>query len=230
MDGNIEKMQSLTGRIKGLGIDKTLTKKGMCAEAKATGEALAKKVNISDIVDDLTSVADDKPLSANQGRILKKQIDEIDPHYAENVIYDDTNVKDAIDKLSKAENIAYDEEKSVQGAIDEVSENVADVQTQIDDRYSNNIPNLTFPFTAPESGILTYCVAIGKATEGRCGCQLCVELASGGLRFHHCQGYCGEWSAVSFSIPLAKGDKVGVIDGSFVDTSGTLQDRCYFTY
>ena len=121
MNGNIENMQSLTGRIKGLGIDKTLTKKGMCAEAEATGKALATKVSITDIVDDVLSVATDKPLSANQGRLLKKQIDEIDPHNAENVIYGDTNVKNAIDKLSKAENISYDEEKSVQGAIDELS-------------------------------------------------------------------------------------------------------------
>jgi hypothetical protein len=120
MDGNIEKMQSLTGRIVGLGIDKTLTKKGMCAEAEAVGKALATKVSITDIVDDLLSVASDKPLSANQGRILKKQIDEIDPHYAENVIYKDTNVKDALDKVSKAENIAYDGDKSVQVAIDEL--------------------------------------------------------------------------------------------------------------
>ena len=129
MDGNIEKVQSLTGKIKTLAIDTTLTKKGMCAEAEATGEALATKVNISDIVDELTSVADDKPLSANQGRVLKKQIDEIDPHTAENVVYDNAdsgvdaeNVQGAIDKLSKAENIAYDEEKSVQGAIDELNE------------------------------------------------------------------------------------------------------------
>lgn len=98
MDGNIEKMQSLTGRIKSLAIDTTLTKKGMCAEAKATGEALATKLNITDIVDELTSVASDKPLSANQGRVLKKQIDEIDPHFAENVVYDESNVKDALDK------------------------------------------------------------------------------------------------------------------------------------
>ena len=99
MDGNIEKMQSLTGRIKGLGIDKTLTKKGMCAEAEAVGKALATKVSITDIVDDFLSVATDKPLSANQGRLLKKQIDEIDPHYAENVIYDETDVKSALDDI-----------------------------------------------------------------------------------------------------------------------------------
>ena len=106
MDGKLENMQSLTGKIKSLEIDTTLTKKGMCAEAKATGEALAKKVNTADIVDELTSVASDKPLSANQGRVLKKQIDEIDPHFAENVVYDESNVKDALDKT--------------QGAIDEL--------------------------------------------------------------------------------------------------------------
>ena len=131
MDGNIENMQSLTGRIKGLGIDKTLTKKGMCAEAEATGKALATKVSITDIVDDLLSVASDKPLSANQGRLLKKLIDEIDPHYAENVLYNDTNVKDALDKVSNAENIAYDGDKSVQGAIDEVKGAIGSTSTNL---------------------------------------------------------------------------------------------------
>ena len=121
MNGNLKNLQSLTGKIKSFKIDTTLTKKGMCAESKAVGDALAAKVNISDIIDDLLSVASDKPLSANQGRLLKKLIDEIDPHYAENVLYNDTNVKDALDKVSKAENIAYDGDKSVKGAIDEVS-------------------------------------------------------------------------------------------------------------
>ena len=99
MNGNLKNLQSLTGKIKSFRIDTTLTKKGMCAEAEATGKALATKVSITDIVDDLLSVASDKPLSANQGRLLKKQIDEIDPHYAENVVYDNTNVKSAIDGI-----------------------------------------------------------------------------------------------------------------------------------
>lgn len=99
MEGNLEQMQNITGKIKELEIDKTLSKKGKCAESKAVGEALATKVSITDIVDDLTSVADDKPLSANQGRVLKKQIDDVDPHYAENVGYGDTTVKDALDEL-----------------------------------------------------------------------------------------------------------------------------------
>lgn len=99
MEGNIEQMQNITGKIKSFEIDKTLSKRGMCAEAKATGEALATKVSKSDVVDNLISVETDKPLSANQGRLLKKQIDEIDPHNAENVVYGDTNVKSALDDL-----------------------------------------------------------------------------------------------------------------------------------
>lgn len=131
MNGNLKNLQSLTGKIKSFKIDTTLTKKGMCAESKAVGDALAAKVNISDIIDDLLSVASDKPLSANQGRLLKKLIDEIDPHYAENVLYNDTNVKDALDKVSKAENIAYDDEKSVQGAIDEIKGAIGDTSTNL---------------------------------------------------------------------------------------------------
>lgn len=102
MDGNLENMQNITGKIKSLEIDKTLSKKGKCAESKAVGDALATKVSITDIVDDLTSVSDDKPLSANQGRLLKRQIDDVDPHYAENMIYGDTNVKDALNNTHRA--------------------------------------------------------------------------------------------------------------------------------
>lgn len=40
-------------------------------------EFLATKVNISDVIDNLTSTHTNKPLSANQGRILKELIDEI---------------------------------------------------------------------------------------------------------------------------------------------------------
>lgn len=117
MDGNLKNTQSLTGKIKSLAIDTTLTKKGMCAESKSTGEALATKVNISDIVDDLISVTTDKPLSANQGRILKKQIDDIDPHYAENVIFDNT--------------IAGMYANNVQGAIDEIKSTVGYAKKQL---------------------------------------------------------------------------------------------------
>ena len=58
-------------------IDVTLTKRDQCAEAKATGEALEARVKKVDIVDNLTSDAADKPLSAKQGAELKRMIDEL---------------------------------------------------------------------------------------------------------------------------------------------------------
>lgn len=58
-------------------IDRTLSKKNQCAEAKATGDALEARVKKADIVDSLTSDAADKPLSAKQGAVLKQQLDEL---------------------------------------------------------------------------------------------------------------------------------------------------------
>ena len=96
---------------------------------------------------------------------------------------------------------------------------------------SHNIPNLTFPFTAPHSGMLTFCVASGMPNESLCGVQVCVTLASGELRFHHCKGFCDGWGAISFQIPLGKGDTISPIDGTYSGQyNGVLQDRCYFTY
>ncbi|SEJ49203.1 hypothetical protein [Pseudomonas sp. NFR16] len=45
------------------------------AQAAQSEQNVAHKVNVSDIVDGLTSTAVDKPLSANQGRILKGLVD-----------------------------------------------------------------------------------------------------------------------------------------------------------
>ena len=56
-------------------VDKTLTKDGHAADAKATGEAIEKMVKGADIVNDLTTSSPDKPLSAMQGVELKQQID-----------------------------------------------------------------------------------------------------------------------------------------------------------
>lgn len=58
-------------------LDDTLTKKGYSADAKATGDALNARVKTTDIVDNLSSDAADKPLSARQGAELMKRIDEL---------------------------------------------------------------------------------------------------------------------------------------------------------
>lgn len=108
INGNTEAKKSINGKVTVIPtIDKTLSKSGYSADAKVTGDALKKKVNTSDIVDNLTTNADNKPLSAKQGAELKRRIDDIDPHFAENVIYDNEN--------------GNFESKDVQGALDEIS-------------------------------------------------------------------------------------------------------------
>ena len=70
----------LRGKIANLSpyaLDKTLSVEGAGAESKAVGDALAKKVNISDIVNDLATLDTDKPLSAAQGVALKSFINEL---------------------------------------------------------------------------------------------------------------------------------------------------------
>lgn len=80
VSGNIssEETKVLRGKIRHVPvIDKTLLKPNQCAEAKATGDALEARVKKVDIVDNLTSDASDKPLSAKQGAELKRMIDEL---------------------------------------------------------------------------------------------------------------------------------------------------------
>lgn len=78
MSGNIEERVTLKGKLSQIpSIDKTLTKSGQSADAKVTGDALARKVNVTDIVDNCTTNADNKPLSARQGVELQRQIDEL---------------------------------------------------------------------------------------------------------------------------------------------------------
>ena len=79
MNGNTEAVkETLHGKIQVIPtIDKTLTKSGYSADAKVTGDALSKKVNISDVVDNLTTNNDKKPLSAKQGMLLQQQINEL---------------------------------------------------------------------------------------------------------------------------------------------------------
>ena len=76
--GNVEEAKSLNGKIHQIPkTDDTLTKSGYSADAKVTGDALTRKINYTDIVDNCTTNTDKKPLSAKQGVELQRQIDEL---------------------------------------------------------------------------------------------------------------------------------------------------------
>ena len=78
MEGNVDNqtLNRLKGKITSIPlVDETLSKNGYAADAKATGDGLAERVRKVDVVDNLNSTDSGKPLSANQGRELKKLID-----------------------------------------------------------------------------------------------------------------------------------------------------------
>ena len=69
----------LRGKISSLSpyaLDQTLSVAGSAAEAKAVGDALANKVEYNDIVDDLETDDSGRPLSAAQGVVLVRRINE----------------------------------------------------------------------------------------------------------------------------------------------------------
>lgn len=112
MDGaatSNETLNSIKGKVTRIPTpDKTLSKEGVPADAKTTGDALNARVRTTDIVDNLTSDATDKPLSAAQGKALKKQLDDMDISSAGGVDYNNTesglsatNMQSAIDEVAE---------------------------------------------------------------------------------------------------------------------------------
>ena len=123
MDGNATKnttLHNLNGKIVSIPrVDSTFSKEGFAADAKATGEALDARLKKADVVDNLTTEDADKPLSANQGKVIKEQLDKIN--------------------LSQASTVGYNNSESglsatnMQSAIDEVASDVKEQAGYIDD-------------------------------------------------------------------------------------------------
>lgn len=91
LKGAVEALKVLRGKVADFFvIDKSLSVSGACADAKATGETLSKKVNAADIVNNLESTQAGVPLSANMGRELnaniewvRNRMEEVEPIFGE---------------------------------------------------------------------------------------------------------------------------------------------------
>jgi hypothetical protein len=102
-------LQELRGKVQSIPqTDETLSLRGYSADAKAVGDALAEKTNKKDIIDNLSSDATDRPLSAYQGAVLKKMIGDVNLSEAGTVGYDNassglsaTNMQSAIDEVAE---------------------------------------------------------------------------------------------------------------------------------
>ena len=78
----------LRGKISSLSpyaLDQTLSVAGSAAEAKAVGDALANKLEYNDIADDLETNDDKRPLSAAQGVVLVKRINEVNKNLTDDI-------------------------------------------------------------------------------------------------------------------------------------------------
>jgi hypothetical protein len=79
MKGNAKGLENIVGKVKEiLKIDTSLTKSGYAADAKVVGDKIAEigtdRLGAEDIVNDLESEAEDKPLSAAMGKVLRQLI------------------------------------------------------------------------------------------------------------------------------------------------------------
>lgn len=90
--------------------DETLTKKGWSADAKVVGDALKERINFKDIIDNMVTDNPNKPASARQVFLIRKQLASINLSEASTVGYNNTN------SGLNAQNM--------QGAIDELAEGV----------------------------------------------------------------------------------------------------------
>ena len=110
-------------------IDSDFLKKTDATSTYATITTVDGKVNKTDIVDNLTSTDTDKPLSANQGKVLK---DEVDLKANDSDVVKKTDIVTTIDKTSTDDKIPTSKAVETRISKREVIENV-DLNTFVDE-------------------------------------------------------------------------------------------------
>lgn len=130
LNGKLKGIPGLTGKIKFFGIDKTLTKDGMCAEAKVTGDEI---------------------------RTLKERVNQIIPKYAENIYYDTTeekSVKSVLDGMQSSIGVQDSKVEDANDDLDNLKRTVGYVTSKnlLKNNYKNRIVNdVTYTVNADKS-------------------------------------------------------------------------------
>ena len=102
-------------------LDKTLTIEGVGADAKAVGDALAKKVNTADIANNLTTDDATKPLAASQGKVLDEKIDNAVSELEETINKDIGAAKQAAEAAQSTADSAKTIAESAQSYVDQLT-------------------------------------------------------------------------------------------------------------
>ena len=109
----------LKGKISSLSpyaLDPSLKVEGSAADAKAVGDALEKKVSVTDIVDNLNTNDADLPLSAKQGVEIKKSFDELKVNMEESVANMTHSVGELSESVAGANNAATNAQNEAENA------------------------------------------------------------------------------------------------------------------
>lgn len=152
------------------------------------------------IIDNLNSSATDKVLSANQGRVLKEKIENIDFSPMETAINNNSVAinenKENINTIHTQINNSID---SINNEINEQKNNIGVLD------WSKKIPipafvDSTSSYTAPDNGFL---IGLMRATASSCYIFLYSNLMASSARW---VGYGSASSYMSINIPVNKGE------------------------
>lgn len=145
-------LKVLRGKIASLSpyaVDPTLSVEGSAADAKAVGDALEKKVNYADIVDNLNTNDADLPLSAKQGVALKNSINELRVQ-TEEILGETNNTVNTVKTTAESAKTAAEDAQNYAATAQETADSKVDPDGSVPmtgnlDMGSNKVVNVLDP-------------------------------------------------------------------------------------